>query len=99
MDLPPALGVVVGVGNGLILGWLMWKTRLVPRALSILGLIGGPALLIAGAAMMFGVTEIGAPAQILATMPEFFWELSFGIWLLVKGFDPKALAALEEQRS
>lgn len=92
-------GVVVGVGNGLILGWLMWKTRLVPRALSILGLIGGPALLAAGAAVIFGAIEAGSTAQILATMPEFVWELSLGIWLLVNGFDAKALAALEEQRS
>lgn len=47
-------GVVVGLGNGLILGYLMWKTRLVPRAMSILGLIGGPALRIAGVAVVLG---------------------------------------------
>jgi Domain of unknown function (DUF4386) len=92
-------GVVVGVGNGLILGYLMWKTRLVPRVLSILGLIGDPALLAAGLAVLFGgtVATIWSIAQIVATVPEFFWELSLGLWLLIKGFDQAALAHLSGQ--
>lgn len=65
-------GVVVGVGNGLLLGYLMWKNRLLPRALSLLGLIGGPALLVAGAGVVMGWIEAGSTAQIIATVPEFF---------------------------
>ncbi len=91
-------GVVVGVGNGLILGYMMWQTRLVPRAMSILGLIGGPALLLAGTAILFGVIEAGSTWQMIATIPEFFWELSLGIWLLVWGFNPAALAVLNERQ-
>ena len=91
-------GVVVGIGNGLILGYMMWKTRLVPRAMSILGLVGGPALLVAGVAVLFGAIEAGSTAQVIATIPEFFWELSLGCWLLVKGFNPAALAALAERQ-
>ncbi len=87
-------GFIVGIGNGLILGYLLWTSRLVPRAMSILGLIGGPALVAAAIAIMFGVIEQGSSWQLLATMPEFFWELSLGLWLLVKGFNPSALAAL-----
>lgn len=90
-------GVVVGVGNGLMLGYMMWETRLVPRTMSILGLIGGPALLVAGVAVLFGIIEAGSTPQVVATIPEFFWELSLGIWLLLKGFRPAALAALEER--
>lgn len=82
-------GVVVGIGNGLILGYLMWQTRLVPRFLSILGLIGGPCLLVAGGAMVLGYIEIGSLPQIIATTPEFFWELLLGLWLLVKGFSAR----------
>ena len=92
-------GVVVGVGNGLILGYLMWKTRLVPRFLSILGLIGGPALLLAGGAVVLGIIEAGSTWQIIATVPEFFWELLLGLWLLIKGFNPAALAAMGEDKS
>lgn len=87
-------GVVVGVGNGLILGVLMWQTRLVPRGLSILGLIGGPALLVAGVAVIFGVIEAASLPQIIATVPEFFWELGLGLWLMIRGVDPQALDRL-----
>jgi Domain of unknown function (DUF4386) len=90
-------GVVVGVGNGLILSYMMWKSRLVPRAMSILGLIGGPALLIAGFAVLFGYIEPASTPQIIATVPEFFWELSLGVWLLLKGFNRQALADLESK--
>jgi Domain of unknown function (DUF4386) len=87
-------GIIVGVGNGLMLGYMMWKTRLVPRAMSILGLVGGPAILVSGFAVLFGYIEPASTPQIIATIPEFFWELSLGIWLLVKGFDRQALADL-----
>ncbi|MBX3530109.1 MAG: DUF4386 domain-containing protein [Rhizobiaceae bacterium] len=87
-------GMVVGVGNGLILGAMMWKSRLVPRFLSVFGLIGGPALLVAGTAVLFGIIEAGSGWQVLATAPEFLWELSLGVWLLARGFNAAALAAL-----
>lgn len=88
-------GFVVGIGNGLILGYMMWTSRLVPRALSILGLIGGPALFIWGAAVVLGVIEAGSIWQVIATVPEFFWELGLGLWLLIRGFSPSAVTALE----
>jgi hypothetical protein len=92
-------GVVVGVGNGLILGFMMWKTRLVPRYLSVLGLVGGTALLAAGIAVVLGSIEAGSTPQVLATVPEFFWELSLGVWLLVRGFNTPALAALDARQA
>lgn len=92
-------GVIVGIGNGLILGYLMWETRLVPRAMSILGLIGGPAVFAAGIALLFGSIEAGSHLQAIATVPEFLWELSLGVWLLVRGFDSTALAALDETKA
>jgi hypothetical protein len=87
-------GFVVGVGNGLLLGYLMYTTRLVPRGMAMLGLVGGPLIIASGTAILFGVFEAGSVWQIIATLPEFFWELSLGIWLIVKGFNPSALAAL-----
>lgn len=92
-------GVVVGVGNGLILGYMMWKTRLVPRFLSIFGLIGGPAILISGFAVVLGMIDAGSGPQIIATLPEFFWELSLGVWLLIRGFNVPALDALDAQQA
>ena len=78
-------GFVVGVGNGLILGWLMYKSELVPRGLAMFGLIGGPLIIIAGVLVMFDVIEAGGSVQGLMTIPEAFWELSLGIYLVVKG--------------
>ena len=79
-------GWIVGLGNGLILGYLMYKSELVPRGMAWLGLIGGPLIIISGTAVLFGAIEPGSSAQVIATIPEFFWELSLGIYLMVKGF-------------
>jgi hypothetical protein len=92
-------GIVVGVGNGIVLGYMMWKTRLLPRYLSILGLIGGPALLAASTAVLAGAIEVGSPIQGIAVLPEFVWELLLGVWLLVRGFTPSAVAALDAQEA
>ena len=83
-------GFVVGVGNGLILGWLMYRSELVPRGLAIFGLIGGPLLIIAAVLVLFDVIEASGPVQALMTIPEAFWELSLGIYLVVKGFRPSS---------
>ncbi|MBK8085430.1 MAG: DUF4386 domain-containing protein [Devosia sp.] len=88
-------GVVVGFGNGIILGYMMWKTRLLPRFISILGLIGGPALLAGSAGVMLGYFEFGSTIHGLTVAPEFLWELTLGIWLLVRGFTPSAVTSLE----
>jgi hypothetical protein len=79
-------GFVVGVGNGLILGYLMYRTGLVPRRMAALGLVGGPLIVLSGTAVVLGLIEAGSTWQSLATVPEFFWELSLGIYLVVKGF-------------
>ncbi len=79
-------GWVVGVGNGLILGYLMFRSGLVPRRMAMLGLIGGPLIIASGTLVLLNVIEPGSGAQVIATVPEFFWELSLGIYLIVKGF-------------
>ncbi len=84
-------GWVVGVGNGLILGYLMYRSRLVPRGMAMLGLIGGPLIIISGTAVLLGVFKAGSAPQIIATAPEFAWELSLGIYLMVKGFKPSPI--------
>ena len=82
---------VVGVGNGLMLGYLMYRSGLVPRPMAMLGLIAGALLCASGIAMLFGVLELGSAAHTLAAMPEFLWELSLGIYLTVKGFRPSPI--------
>jgi hypothetical protein len=84
-------GWVVGLGNGLILGYLMFRSGLVPRGMTWLGLIGGPLIILSGTLVLFDVIEPGSSAQAIATIPEFFWELSLGIYLMVKGFRPSPI--------
>jgi hypothetical protein len=86
-------GFFAGVANGMILGYLMYRSRLVPRGMAILGLIGGPLVAASGIAVMFDVIERGSTLQGVATIPEAIWELSFGIYLIVKGFKPSPIPA------
>jgi hypothetical protein len=79
-------GFFVGVGNGLILGYMMFKSGLVPRRMAMLGLIGGPLLCLAGILVIFDVIEASGPIQAVMTIPEALWELSLGIYLVVKGY-------------
>jgi hypothetical protein len=65
-------GWVVGVGNGL-LGYLMYRSGPVPRGMAMLGLIGSPLIILSGIAVLFDVIEPGSSAQVIATIPEFFW--------------------------
>jgi len=79
-------GFFAGLANGVILGYLMYRSELVPRAMTWLGLIGGPLVMITGIAIMFDVIERQSAVQVIATIPEFLWELSLSIYCIVKGF-------------
>src|ERR671938_686482 len=65
-------GVFAGVANGMLLGYLMYRSGLVPRGLAMLGLIGGPLVAASGIAVMFDVIERGSTVQSVATIPEAF---------------------------
>ena len=82
---------VVGVGNGLILGYLMYRSGLVPRGMAMLGMVAGSFIVLFGTGLIFGVVEQGSPWQVVLGAPEFVWELSFAIYLIVKGFKPSPL--------
>lgn len=84
-------GFFAGVANGMILGYLMYRSGLVPRGMAMLGLVGGPLVVASGIAVMFDLIERGSTLQGVATIPEFIWELSFGIYLIVKGFKPSPI--------
>ena len=79
-------GFIVGWGNGLILGYLMYRSRLVPQGMAMLGLIGGPLIILSGIGVLFDVWDAGGTVQSLSTIPEFLWELSLGIYCVVWGF-------------
>jgi hypothetical protein len=90
-------GFIVGIGNGLLLGYLMYQSGLVPRPLAVFGLVGGPLICISGVLVMFGVFDQGGTGQGIATIPEFIWELGLGLWLTFKGFRPSPILSREYQ--
>lgn len=75
-----------GFGNGLLLGYLMYRSALVPRPMAVIGLIGGPIACATATAVLFGAYEQQSPVNFLFTAPEIVWEVSLAIWLVTKGF-------------
>ncbi len=82
------------VVNALCLGYVMYRSGLVPRVLPVMGLVGAPLLLASDIAIFFGVYDRMAPVAALAALPIAAWEFSLGVYLIVKGFRPSAVAAL-----
>jgi hypothetical protein len=86
-------GWVVGWGNGLILGYMMYRSGLVPRRAAWLGLIGGPLIIVSGTAILFAgnhPSDTLRSLQAIATIPEFLWELFLGLYCTFKGFRPSS---------
>jgi len=87
-------GSFIPAVNAVLLGSLLYQSRLVPRALPVLGFIGVPLLITADAAVLFGVIGRTAAPVALAAIPIAIWEFSLGVYLVVKGFRPSAVTAL-----
>ncbi len=83
--------------NALLLGSLMYRSGLVPRIIPLLGLIGAPLLITATIATLFGLNEQLSVWSAIATLPIAAWELSLGVWLVVKGFKPSRITAATSQ--
>jgi hypothetical protein len=83
-------GFADGIGTGLILGWLMYRSGLVSRRMALFGVIGGPLLATSGALVLLGVIPQGGAVQGVMTIPEIVWEAFLGLWLTFKGFKAAA---------
>jgi len=78
-------GFCVAIGNGIILGALMYKSGLVPRRMALIGLVAGPLILVRTVLILFDVVDPGDPTDVLA-VPEIVWEAALGFYPLIKGF-------------
>ena len=86
-------GYCAGIENGLMLGYLMYRSGLVPRPIAVLGLIGGTLAFVSATAELFGLfPQVSATAAILV-LPEALFEALLGIWLTFKGFRPSPITA------
>ncbi len=84
--------LAIGV-NTLLLAYLMYRLRLVPRIIPVLGLIGGPVIFAAGTAEMFGLFQQVSVWGAIAAIPVTAWEMSLAVWMIVKGFKPSPITA------
>jgi hypothetical protein len=75
----------------------MYTSALVPRGMAVLELIGGPLIIASRVDVLFGIIEAGVVVKGIATIPEFLLELSLGIWPIVRGFNPSAIARLQPE--
>ena len=91
-------GVMPGL-NAMLLGYVLYRSRLVPRAIPAMGLIGAVPFLVLAGASVLGLNEQASLVSGIAVIPIFFWELSLGLWLTFKGFRPSAMAALASDSS
>lgn len=83
--------------NDLLLGFLLYKSRLVPRGLSLIGIVGGPLLIIGYLAVLFGIVGQHEPLAGMSAIGVAFFEFSLGLWLTFKGFNREAVATLESK--
>jgi len=79
-------GLTDGVGTGMILGYLMYKSGLVAPRVALIGVVGGTLLAASGFAVLLGIIPQGSAIQGLMTVPEIIWELFLGLWLTFVGF-------------
>jgi hypothetical protein len=79
--------------NALLLGSLLYRSRLVPRVLPVLGLIGAPLLLANTILTMFGITGPIFVLSAIGVLPIALWEFSLGVWLVAKGFNPSPITS------
>lgn len=71
--------------NALLLGTVMLRGRLVPRVIPVIGLVGGPLLLLSSYSVVLGLWEQTGPVGAIAALPIALWEFSLGVWLIARG--------------
>lgn len=71
--------------NAALLGTLLFRARLVPRWIPVIGLIGAPLLVLSGVLTMTGVLDQVSPLAGIAALPIAVWEFAIGVWLIAKG--------------
>jgi hypothetical protein len=84
-------GFCAGIESGLMLGYLMYRSGLVPRPIAVLGLAGGSLAFVAATAELFGLFSQVSGAAFLLVLPEALFEFSIGVWLTFKGFRPSPI--------
>jgi hypothetical protein len=83
--------------NGVLLGSLLYQSRLVPRGLPVLGFIGAALLIVSWFAALVGFTGAVSPAAAVLALPIAAWEFSLGVYLTVWGFRESPITVNRER--
>ena len=84
---------LIPVVNALLLGSLLYESRLVPRILPVVGFVGAALLLASDVAVLFGLWDRVSALSAIAALPIALWEFSLGVYLVVKGFKTSPITA------
>jgi hypothetical protein len=87
----PVQSIVFCLG-ALIFYYLLYQTKLIPRWLSGWGLIAIIPYLTAGLLVLFGLFGSLSTSEIVLVFPLALQEMVMAVWLIVKGFNPSAIA-------
>jgi hypothetical protein len=79
-----------GLGTGILLGYLMYRSELVPRRWALFGMVAGAIALATASAVLFGAYDQTSKINGLFTLPEIVWEAFLGIYLTFWGFRPQS---------
>ena len=90
-------GFALGIGS-ILLATLMFTSRLVPRAIAVLGLVGGAIITLSTVLVIFGLYGQFSPIGLLVALPVFAWEVSLALWLILKGFNTDAVERMQQRR-
>ena len=77
--------------GGLLYYLVFYRSKLIPRWLSVWGIGGVVLLMIAAVLLVFGVISPMSPAQIVLAVPIGLQEMGLAVWLIVKGLDRTVL--------
>jgi hypothetical protein len=80
-----------GFGNGILLGYLFYRSELVPRGWALFGMIAGTLTFGGATVVLLGADELQSTTNSLLTAPEIVWEVFISIYLTFKGFRPSSI--------
>jgi hypothetical protein len=86
-----------GIGTGLLLGFIMYTSGLLPRRLAVFGMVAGSFAIVAATGALLGIYDRQSPPHMLLTFPEMIWELTLGVYLIARGFTAPARQATERR--
>lgn len=84
---------LIPAANALLLGSVLYRSRLVPRILPVIGFVGAGLLTASVIGTLFGLFDQVSAFAAIAAVPVAFWEIGLGLWLVIKGFRPVPLVA------